>query len=72
MSFIKLRKANQSGEETGSVVLNSDQIVGVSPAQPVTVGGATIDNATQISTADGKTHWVMETVEQVLEKIGKN
>jgi hypothetical protein len=34
-------------------------------------GGTVIDNATQISTADGKLHWVQETLDQVLGMMKK-
>ena len=35
MALIKLRKANQTGEEVGSVVVNTDQIVAIVAGQNV-------------------------------------
>jgi len=69
MTFIKLRKSNQSGEIVGECIINSDQITQISPAAKKVIGATAIDAATQIETADGKTHWIGETVEQVLELI---
>lgn len=87
MSFIRLHKTNQSGEYVGDFVVNSEHIVQISPPMkaigtttlpalpyglPVPCDyGSIIDNATQISTVDGKTHWVQETVDQVFDAIRK-
>ena len=54
MPFIKLGKTNQSGQDMGAFLLNSDQIVAVVRATDVA----------EIQTADGRTHWVHETPEQ--------
>ncbi len=59
MAFIKLGKRNDAGEDVGPFLLNSDQIVAV-------VSGP---RATEIQTSDGHTHWVRETVEQVLALV---
>jgi hypothetical protein len=55
MALVKLRKANEAGEDAGAVIINPEQIVSIS-AGP---------NVTEIQTADGHTHWVMETPDQV-------
>jgi len=55
VAFIKLEKANESGEDAGAVFLNPDQIVSVA-AGP---------NVTEIQTTDGHTHWVKESPDQV-------
>jgi hypothetical protein len=69
MRFIRLRKTNELGEELGAVAFNAEQIVHVCPA--VRGSGTKGEKTTQISTADGKTHWVLETTDQVLERIDK-
>jgi hypothetical protein len=56
MALIKLGKRNDAGEDVGPFLLNTDQIV-------VVLSGP---RATEIQTADGHTHWVRETPEQVL------
>jgi hypothetical protein len=71
MTFIKLHKTNQSGEYVNDFVINSEQIVEISPPLKAMSGGTVIDNATQISTADGKLHWVQETLDQVLGMMKK-
>jgi hypothetical protein len=55
MTLIKLRKANETGEEEGTLFLNADQIVAV------TAGMST----TEVQMADGRTRWVKETPEEV-------
>lgn len=56
MPLIKLRKANDAGEETGVLIVNTDQIVVVG-AGP---------QATELQMADGRTRWVKETPDEVL------
>jgi hypothetical protein len=53
--LIKLTQANESGEDVGVIFINSDQIVSIS----------TVQNVTEIHTADGKPQWVKETPEQI-------
>jgi hypothetical protein len=53
--LIKLRQANESGEEVGVIFINPDQIVVLT----------TVQNVTEIRTADGKSQWVKETTEQI-------
>ena len=55
MPFIKLRKANESGEDVGVLIVNTDQIVTIS-AGP---------HATELEMADGNTRWVKNTPEEV-------
>lgn len=59
MPLVKLRKANEAGEDAGSVFINSDQIISVSAGPSVT----------EIQTTDGHTHWVMDTPDQVAALI---
>jgi hypothetical protein len=56
MALIKLRKANETGQEVGVVFVNTDQIVTVGAGQ----------NATELQTGDGRTRWVKDTPEQVV------
>jgi len=49
------RKANDAGEDVGTVFVNADQTV------TITAG----PSATKIQMADGRTRWVKETAEQV-------
>jgi hypothetical protein len=61
MALIKLRKANEAGEEVGIVLVNADQIVAVSIGQA----------ATEIQMSDGHTRWVKESPDEVLS-LAKN
>jgi hypothetical protein len=56
MALIKLRKANETGQEIGVVFVNADQIVTVGAGQ----------NVTELQTADGRTRWVKDTPEEVV------
>jgi hypothetical protein len=56
MVLIKLRKANETGEEVGVLFVNPDQIVVIS-AGP---------SATELQMADGRTRWVKDTPDQVV------
>jgi hypothetical protein len=62
MQVIKLRKANETGDEVGDLYINADQIVTVD-------AGA---SATEILTADGKTHWVKDAPADVAAAIKAN
>lgn len=55
MALIKLRKANEAGEEVGTVIVNTDQIVAINAGQ----------NTTELQMADGRTRWVKETPDEV-------
>jgi uncharacterized protein YlzI (FlbEa/FlbD family) len=57
MALIKLRKADEAGEEAGDTYINTDQIVEIF-AGP---------KATEVQMADGKTRWVKDSVEAVIE-----
>jgi len=54
--LIKLRKANQMGEDEGVVFVNTDQIVSVGTTQ----------NVTEIHLVDGRIQWVKDTPEEVV------
>jgi hypothetical protein len=56
MGLLKLRKANEAGEEVGTVIVNTDQIVAV-------VSGP---KATELQMADGHTRWVKESPDEVV------
>ena len=56
MTLIKLRKANEAGEEVGIVIVNVDQIVAITVGQTVT----------ELQMADGHTRWVKETPDEVV------
>lgn len=56
MALLKLRKANEAGEEVGTVIVNTDQIVAV-------VSGP---KATELQMADGRTRWVKESPDEVV------
>jgi hypothetical protein len=56
MALIKLRKADEAGEEAGVTFLNTDQIVEIC-AGP---------SATEVQMADGKTRWVKDAPEEVV------
>jgi hypothetical protein len=55
MALIKLHKANEAGEDTGVLFVNTDQIIAI------TVG----KDATELQMADGRTRWVKETPDEV-------
>lgn len=55
MVLIKLTQTSETGDEAGTVFVNADQIVAVRTGVAVT----------EVQTADGKTHWVKEQLEQV-------
>ena len=55
MPIIKLRKANEAGQETGILFVNTDQIV------VITAGLST----TEVQMTDGHTRWVKETPDAV-------
>jgi hypothetical protein len=57
--IIKLRKANEAGEDAGVLFVNSDQIVVVTAGQ----------HTTEIQMADGRTRWVRETPDEVAALI---
>jgi hypothetical protein len=56
MSLIKLRKANQDGEEVGVVFVSTDQIVSISAEQ----------NVTEIHLTDARSQYVKDTPEEVV------
>jgi hypothetical protein len=56
MALIKLRKANETGEDKGVVFVNTDQIVSVNAGQ----------NVTEIRRADGQPRWVKDAPEEVV------
>jgi hypothetical protein len=55
MAFIRLRKANENGEEIGPLIVNVDQIVAISAGQ----------HATEVQMSDGRTRWVKNTPDEV-------
>jgi hypothetical protein len=61
MALIKLRKANETGEEVGILIVNTDQIVAVSVGQA----------ATELQTSDGHMRWVKETPDEVVSLAKK-
>jgi hypothetical protein len=56
MALIKLRMANDAGEDIGVLFVNIDQIVAIS-AGP---------RATELQLADGRTRWVKDTPDEVV------
>ena len=56
MALIKLREANEAGEETGVLLVNTDQIVAISSGP----------NATEVQMVDGRTRWVKDTHDAVV------
>lgn len=56
MALIKLRQANEAGEEVGTVYVNTDQIVAITTSQ----------NTTELQMADGRTRWVKNTPDEVV------
>jgi hypothetical protein len=61
MALIKLRKANEAGEEVGVLIVNTDQIVAVSLGQA----------ATELQASDGHVRWVKETPDEVVSLAKK-
>jgi hypothetical protein len=59
MTLIKLRMANENGDEAGTVLINPDQIVSVS----------VLEGTTTIQTADGKPHWVKNTLDEIVALV---
>jgi hypothetical protein len=59
MPFIKLRKANESGESVGPVFVNTDQILTIS------VGPA----ATELNMSDGKMKWVLDSPDEIVKMM---
>jgi hypothetical protein len=55
MAFIKLRKASETGQEVGTVVVNTDQIVAFSAGQ----------NVTELQMADGRPRWVSDSPDEI-------
>lgn len=56
MALIKLRKANEAGEDVGMLIVNTDQIVAINAGQ----------NATELQMVDERTRWVKDTPEEVI------
>jgi len=56
MALIKLRKANEAGEDVGVVFVNTDQIAAINAGQ----------NATELQMADGRTRWIKDTPEEIV------
>jgi hypothetical protein len=54
--LVKLRKANEAGDEVGVVFLNTDQIVSISAGQ----------NVTELRMVDGQPRWVKNTAEEIV------
>ena len=62
MPWIKLRKANQQGEEVGPVFMNTDQILTI-----------WIDKAaTEIQMSDGHSRWVKDSPDEVVALAKKS
>jgi len=59
MPFLKLRKANESGESIGTVFVNPDQILTIS-AGPA---------ATELNMSDGHLKWAVDTPEEIANMI---
>ena len=56
MPLIKLHKANEAGEDTGVIVVNTDQIVVITTGK----------NATELQMVDGRTRWVRDSFDEIL------
>ena len=56
MGLIRLRKANEAGEDVGVLFVNTDQIVAIIAGQ----------NTTELQMTDGHTRWVKNTPEEVV------
>jgi hypothetical protein len=61
MALIKLHRTNETGQDTGVLIVNTDQIV-VIAAGP---------SATELQMTDGRTRWVREKPDEVLS-LAKN
>jgi hypothetical protein len=59
MALIKLRKANEASEETGVLIVNTDQIVAITTGR----------NATELQMADSHTRWVKDTLDEILSVL---
>ena len=59
MALIKLRKANEAGEDAGVLIVNTEQIVAISAGQ----------NATELQMADGHQRWVRDTPDEVVSLV---
>lgn len=59
MPFIRLRKANENGDETGVVFASSEQIVSISDGQ----------YATEVHFVDGRTQYVKNTADEVVALV---
>jgi hypothetical protein len=55
MALIKLHKTNETGQDTGVLIVNTDQIIVIAAGQ----------NSTELQMADGRTRWVTETPDEV-------
>jgi hypothetical protein len=55
MALIKLRKANELGEDVGVLFVNTDQIVAIAAGK----------STTELQMADGRTRWVRDTPDEV-------
>jgi hypothetical protein len=62
MAFIKLRKANDQGEEVGTVFVNTDQILTISLDK----------TATEIQMSDGRPRWVKNSPDEVVALAQKS
>lgn len=62
MVLVKLRKANDAGEEVGVLFINPDQIVAISVGK----------SATELQMVDGRTRWVKENPDDVVSLIKKS
>jgi hypothetical protein len=56
MALIKLRKANEMGQEVGVLIINTDQIVSINAGQ----------DGTEIQMADGRSRWAKDTADEVI------
>lgn len=56
MALIKLRKANEAGEDTGLLIINTDQLIAI------TIGEKTTD----LQMADGRTRWAKDTPDEII------
>jgi hypothetical protein len=59
MPFLKLRKANESGESAGTIFVNTDQVLTISTGPAVT----------ELNMSDGKTKWVLDTPDEIANMI---
>lgn len=56
MALIKLRKANEAGDEVDVLFVNTDQIIAISAGL----------SATELQMTDGRTRWVKDTPDAVV------